>query len=110
MWLGLVFSILTLTMLSFHVLDDEPLEYEGVSESLFELYRLRTAQSLMLADITKCAPYTLDTLILNAMAEQASRSDNGASVWMMFGVINRVALQMGYHRWVFLNFRCLHDH
>jgi len=87
-------------MVSYYILDDEPPEYEGVSESLFELYRLRTAQCLMLGDITKCAPYTLETLIFNAMAEQATRNDNGASVWMMFGVINRVALQMGYHRLV----------
>ena len=87
-------------MLSYHILDDEPPEYEGVSESLFELYRLRTAQCLMLGDITKCAPYTVETLIFNALAEQATRNDNGAGVWMMFGVINRVALQMGYHRLV----------
>jgi hypothetical protein len=59
MWLGLLFSMLTLVMLSYHILDDEPPEYEKISESLFELYRLRTAQCLMLGDITKCAPYTL---------------------------------------------------
>ncbi|TVY33408.1 Equisetin cluster transcription factor [Lachnellula subtilissima] len=98
MWLGLLFSILTLVMLSYHILLDEPPEYEGVSESLFELYRLRTAQCLMLGDITKCAPFTIETLIFNSMAEQATRHDSGASVWLMFGVINRVALQMGYQR------------
>ncbi|TVY88825.1 Pyrrolocin cluster transcription factor [Lachnellula willkommii] len=100
MWLGLLFSMLTLVMLSYHILLDEPPEYEGVSESLFELYRLRTAQCLMLGDITKCAPFTIETLIFNSMAEQATRHDSGASVWLMFGVINRVALQMGYQRLV----------
>ncbi|TVY85018.1 Equisetin cluster transcription factor eqxF [Lachnellula suecica] len=98
MWLGLLFSMLSLVMLSYHADDNEPPEYEGVSESLFELYRMRTAQCLMLADITKCAPHTLETLLFNAFAEQASRNANGASVWLMFGVITRVALQMGYHR------------
>jgi hypothetical protein len=100
MWLGLLFAILTMVMLSYHVIGDEPPEYEGVAESLFELYRLRTAQCLKLGDITKCAPHTLEALIYYTFAEQATRNDNGTVVWMLFGIINRVTLQMGYHRFV----------
>ncbi len=50
---------------------------------------------------TKCAPYTLETLINNIMAEWARNGEGEARVWMMVGVLVRVALQMGYHRSVF---------
>jgi hypothetical protein len=51
MWIGLLFSMLSLIMLSFYLNEDEPPEYEGTSHSLYELYRLRTAQCLMMGDI-----------------------------------------------------------
>lgn len=51
MWIGLLFSMLSLIMLSFYLNEDEPPEYEGTSQSLYELYRLRTAQCLMMGDI-----------------------------------------------------------
>lgn len=51
MWIGLLFSMLSLIMLSFYLNEDEPPEYEGASQSLYELYRLRTAQCLMMGDI-----------------------------------------------------------
>ena len=98
MWLGLLFSMLSLTMLSYYIFEDEPPEYEGISKSLSELYRLRTAQCLMIADITKCAPYTLETLLYNAVAEGFRSSGSPTGIWIMIGVIVRVALQMGYHR------------
>ncbi len=50
---------------------------------------------------TKCAPYTLETLINNIMAEWARNGEGEARVWMMVGVLVRVALQMGYHRSVY---------
>jgi hypothetical protein len=62
MWLGLLFSVLSLTMLSYYLNEEEPPEYEGISQSLCELYRLRTTQCLMMGDISKCAPHTLETL------------------------------------------------
>jgi hypothetical protein len=52
MWIGLLFSMLSLIMLSFYLNEEEPPEYEGASQSLHELYRLRTAQCLMIGDIT----------------------------------------------------------
>ena len=52
MWIELLFSILSLIMLSFYLNDEEHPEYEGTSQSLYELYRLRTAQCFMMGDIT----------------------------------------------------------
>jgi len=47
----------------------EPPEYEGRSEALFQLYRMRTAQCLQSGDISKCFPYTVETLRFNATQE-----------------------------------------
>lgn len=84
-------------MLSYHQFDEPP-EYEGISESLFQLYRLRTAQCLMIGDIAKCLPYTLETLRFNATAELNRKEDNSRGLWIMTGVIVRAAINMGYHR------------
>ncbi|KAL2814133.1 hypothetical protein BJX63DRAFT_420924 [Aspergillus granulosus] len=70
-WIGLLFSILGITILAFQF--GEPPHYQGLSESRFDLYRLRTAQYLLRGDIAKCLPYTVETLL-------------------------RVAINMGYHR------------
>jgi hypothetical protein len=40
-------------------------------------------------------------MIYNCMAEWARNGDSEARVWMVVGLLVRVALQMGYHRLVF---------
>lgn len=84
-------------MLSYHQFNEPP-EYEGISESLFQLYRQRTAQCLLIGDIAKCLPYTLETLRFNATAELNRRDDSSRGLWIMTGVIVRTAINMGYHR------------
>ncbi|KUI69907.1 hypothetical protein VM1G_04967 [Cytospora mali] len=96
-WLGLLFSILGITMLAFHQYGEPP-EYEGLSESLFQLYRMRTAQCLLSGDVAKCLPYTVETLRFNATAELNRKDDNRRGLWIMTGVIIRAAINMGYHR------------
>lgn len=89
--------MLGITMLSYHQFYEPP-EYEGLSESLFQLYRLRTAQCLIIGDIAKCLPYTLETLRFNATAELNRKDDSRRGLWIMTGVIVRAAINMGYHR------------
>ena len=96
-WLGLLFSILGVTMLA-HRQYGEPPEYAGLSETLFQLYRTRTAQCLLSGDVAKCLPYTIEALRLNATAELNRKDDNRRGLWIMTGVIVRAAVNMGYHR------------
>ncbi|KAJ9610294.1 hypothetical protein H2200_005071 [Cladophialophora chaetospira] len=96
-WTGLLFSILGIVMLAYQQFGEPP-EYEGISESLLHLYRLRTAQCLIIGDIAKGLPYTLEALRLNATAELNRKEDNSRGLWIMTGVIVRVAINMGYHR------------
>ncbi|KAL4869867.1 hypothetical protein BDV12DRAFT_195875 [Aspergillus spectabilis] len=95
-WIGLLFSILGITMVACQF--GELPEYEGISDSLFHLYRLRTAQCLQIGDIAKCLPYTIETLRFNATAELNRKDDNSRGLWIMTGVVVRAAVNMGYHR------------
>jgi len=76
----------------------EPPEYEGIAKALFNLYRLRTAQCLILGDIAKCLPWTLETLIYHSTAEQSRDDDKSRGQWMMASLLVRAAINMGYHR------------
>lgn len=96
-WLGLLFSMLGINMLAYDQYG-EPSEYHGMAESLFQLYRMRTAQCLLSGDIAKCLPYTVETLRFNATAELSRKEDNRRGLWIMTGVIIRTAINMGYHR------------
>ncbi|KUJ11858.1 uncharacterized protein LY89DRAFT_214223 [Mollisia scopiformis] len=98
MWLGLFFAVLSQIMLSYNLSGDEPPEYEGISASLSQLYRVKAAQSLAMGDISTCKPYTVETLIYSIMCEWGRNGQGDARVWLMVGILVRVALQMGYHR------------
>lgn len=76
----------------------EPPEYGGLAESLFQKYRLRTAQCLLVGDISKCVQYTVEALRFNATAELNRKDDNSRGLWIMTGVIVRAAINMvGYY-------------
>ncbi|KAI1776790.1 fungal-specific transcription factor domain-containing protein [Hypoxylon cercidicola] len=98
MWLGLLYSMLCLAMLSYHKVGDEPPEWKGRSLDLAAEYRLRTVQCLVVADYTKPVEYTVETLLLYLFGEYSSRWDADLSLWIITGIITRIAFRMGYHR------------
>ncbi|KAI9769694.1 MAG: hypothetical protein M1840_003931 [Geoglossum simile] len=97
-WIGLLFSIMCLAMQSYARTGDEPPEYRGKADETAEMFKSRTAQSLVLADYTKTAPYTIETLILHLHAENACGKDIEVVPWVAGGMIVRLAMRMGYHR------------
>lgn len=98
MWLGLLYSILCLAMLSYHKVGDEPPEWRGRTLELAAEYRLRTVQCLIAADYTKPGEYTVETMMLYLFGEFSSRWDADLSLYLIGSVVTRVALRMGYHR------------
>jgi hypothetical protein len=98
MWLGLLYSVLCLAMLSYHKVGDEPPEWKGRTLELAGEYRLRTVQCLMTGDYTKPGNYTVETMLLYAFGEYSSRWDADLSLWLINSLITRLALRMGYHR------------
>lgn len=59
-WIGLLYSVLCLAMLSHKQAKDTPPEFQREDEDLSEVYRIRTAQCLIIADIHK--PVSIVTL------------------------------------------------
>lgn len=97
-WLGQLFAIICLSMYSYHRADDEPYEYQGRTLSLAANYRALTAQCLLLADYTKPVIYVLETMLLHLHAEYARSRDSDVGVWVLVGMIVRLAMRMGLHR------------
>ncbi|ODA76620.1 hypothetical protein RJ55_07891 [Drechmeria coniospora] len=98
MWLGLLYSILCLAMLSYHKVGDEPPEWKGRTLELASSFRLRTAQCLIRADYTKPVEYTVETMVLHVFGEYSSRWDADLGLWLIVSLITRIAFRMGYHR------------
>ena len=61
-------------------------------------YQLRTVQCLVNSDYTKSLNYTIETLLLYFHSEYASRLDADAGIWVIVGMIIRLAIRMSYHR------------
>ena len=97
-WLGQLFAILGLAMQSYHRRDDEPPEFHGQSLNLASKYRALTAQCLLLADFTKPVNHMIETLILHLNSEFTKNRDAEVAVWVLVGMIVRLAMRMGYHR------------
>ncbi|KAK5114683.1 hypothetical protein LTR62_002256 [Meristemomyces frigidus] len=96
MWLGLLFAILSLAS-SFSLRDADPTS-EQAKKVLDQVnqYHAHSAAAATLADFSKPKEYTLECLIIYAAG---LRSNNAfVNVWLMIGLILRLALRMGYHR------------
>ena len=98
MWLGLLYSVMCLAMLSYHKVGDEPHEWRGRTFELSAEYRVRTVQCLIKADYIKPSENTIETMILYVFGEYSSRWDADLGLWLVISVTTRLALRMGYHR------------
>ncbi|KAK3334773.1 fungal-specific transcription factor domain-containing protein [Neurospora tetraspora] len=98
MWLGLLYSVMCLAMLSYHKVGDEPPEWKGRTFEKAAKFRLRTVQCLRVGDYTKPTEYTVETMILYLFAEHSSRWDADVGLWLIMSQVTRVAFRMGYHR------------
>jgi hypothetical protein len=56
------------------------------------------SSAIVLADITRSQPYTLETLMTYGECEFLRRDDHHSKIWLMNGLSMRVAMRMGYHR------------
>jgi Fungal specific transcription factor domain len=55
-------------------------------------------QCLVNSDYTKSSTYTIETMLLYVHSEYQSRWDAEVGIWVIGGIIVRLALRMGYHR------------
>lgn len=100
-WVGLLFGILCISMHSYpqrNEIDEAPTEYLNNLVATTELFRVRTAECLIHADITKPKDLLLETLVLHALVEYVHEIDGAKGVMLLSSIIMRLALQQGYHR------------
>ena len=97
-WLGLLFGMMCLAISFYQRTGDQLPELSANPDEVAAMYRSRTAQCLVLANYTRPGPYTLETLIIHLQCEFMQTRDAQVSVWVMLGVIVRLAMRMGYHR------------
>lgn len=97
-WIAMLFAMLRIALLSYVRDGDEPPEYAGKSLELSNTYRTAMANCLILADYTKPHQHIIETLIFHLHAEYHRNRDSEASVWVLVGMIVRLAMRMGYHR------------
>lgn len=94
----MLFAMMRLAMLSYHRDGDEPPEFRGKSLDLACTYRTLMAQCLVLADYTKPHNHVIECLIFHLHGEYTRSREAEVSVWVLVGMIARLAMRMGYHR------------
>ena len=94
----MLFAIMRLAMLSYHREDDAPPEFHGKTLDMAASFRSLMGQCLTLADITKPYRYLIEALIFHLHADFCQAKETDISIWVLVGVIARLAMRMGYHR------------
>ncbi|PWY89284.1 hypothetical protein BO70DRAFT_164721 [Aspergillus heteromorphus CBS 117.55] len=97
-WIAMLFAMMRLAMLSYHRDGDEPPEFRGKSLDMAGTFRNLVAQCLTLADFTKSYPNLIESLIFHLHGDLCQTREADVSVWVLVGVIVRLAMRMGYHR------------
>ena len=102
-WVSLLFGMMCLALLYDQSTPDEYNDLRKVQPILepnlrVQVYREKAAQCLMLCQYIKGGPYIIEALLLYLHIEYLRGGDPQNSAWMIFGIIVRLALRMGYHR------------
>jgi hypothetical protein len=97
-WIAMLFAMMRLSMLSYHREGDEPPEFRGKAMDMAGSFRNSVAQCLTLADYTKPHRFLIETLVFHLYGDFSQTRDADISIWVLSGVIARLAMRMGYHR------------
>ncbi|KKA30213.1 hypothetical protein TD95_001915 [Thielaviopsis punctulata] len=98
MFVGLIYAVMCIAMTGYHKANDEPPEWQGHSLEIAAQFRLRIIQCLVASDYISPAEYTVETMMLYIFSEYTTRWDCDSSMYIIMGVIVRLAFRMGYHR------------
>ena len=97
-WIGMCFAMMSMALQSYHRAGDEPPEYGGTSREMAGNFSELTAQCLISADFTQPVTYMIEALVFYSQAEYSRRRDVETGLWMLSGIITRLAMRMGMHR------------
>ncbi|KAF4457204.1 hypothetical protein F53441_768 [Fusarium austroafricanum] len=98
-WIGMFFGILaTGTFLYIRSQDELPAGM-GPPLEVAESFQQRCTDCLLLSKYsTAPGKYTIETLLFNIHGEFVRRRDAHLGVWILCGIVIRLAMRMGYHR------------
>ncbi|KAH7412751.1 hypothetical protein BKA64DRAFT_337135 [Cadophora sp. MPI-SDFR-AT-0126] len=103
MWIGLLFSIMCLAT-GFQVMSGQGTPFNSTETALrdpadtIRVFREKTVQCLVLDNYTEPGPWTVETLFLYYVSEHFRTADAQFGSWMIFGLMVRAAMRLGYHR------------
>ncbi|KAK5170545.1 uncharacterized protein LTR77_005133 [Saxophila tyrrhenica] len=97
-WVGLLYAMLRIAALDYLREEDEPLEWQGKCQDLAINFRNRFTDCMIAADYLQPQEYLIEALCLHHYGEYVSSRDAKSSVWVLTGMITRLAMRMGYHQ------------
>ncbi|KAJ5817185.1 hypothetical protein N7447_009418 [Penicillium robsamsonii] len=97
-WIAMLFAMMRLAMLSYHREGDEPPEFRGKAMDMAGGFRHSVAHCLTLADYTKPHRFLIEALVFHLHGDFSQTREADISIWVMTGVIARLAMRSGYHR------------
>ncbi|PQE18909.1 C6 transcription factor protein [Rutstroemia sp. NJR-2017a BVV2] len=102
-WIGLLYSILCLVANFEYIHGDNA--GTSASESIIrdpadrvKIFRAKTVQCLVMSNYTEPGAYTVETLCFYYFSEGFMSKDTLFGTWMVFGIIVRAAMRLGFHR------------
>jgi hypothetical protein len=99
MWLSQFFSIMCLgARQAAYSVENQPNEKIIARIGSADHYQELAAAALALADYSKPKRYTIEALMAYSTCEYLKQDDSQVRLWLLMGVVLRVALRMGYHR------------
>ncbi|KAI9669011.1 MAG: hypothetical protein M1831_000603 [Alyxoria varia] len=97
-WLAMSFAMMSLAFQSYHRAGDEPTLWQGQSWDQSLKYLEWTSQCIVTADFTQPVLFMVEALCLYLQAEHARSRDAETGVWILIGIIVRLAMRIGLHR------------
>lgn len=97
-WLSLLFAMMALSSLSILSIGEEHPDRRGATREIVDLYRRSCVQCLVLSNVAKPGPNTIESLILHMEGEYVINKANPVHFYLLVGNAVRLALRMGLHR------------
>lgn len=96
-WIAQLFAILSISALLNDLKGPEPKRLDGNSSAKTQFLKA-AVQCLSLGDFTQPRKYVIESLLLYSQCKYMCSPEPVGELWVLFGLIVRQALRMGYHR------------
>lgn len=92
------YAMFCLALQSYHRAGDEPIEYRGKAWNQAYHFLECASQCIVFSDFTQPITYMIETLCFYMKAELTRIRDAETGIWVLIGIITRLAMRMGMHR------------